>query len=406
MTTSSAFAYNKEFYRSCMEENCSFGFDTVVIEVELGCFEDSLKITTCRWPEHRHCAATSTFVDYTLDPRSWRMYGLAIKSSVKISGLKVRPGSRWRVNRTVTVNSRVWLCIYALFSELKDSTNIKAVHLYLSVICALPIIGLRGLLTENHSISQLYLSFDSNNYQCSMTEANHIAQSLEGGIYIKLLIVKGNPTSSNVLETILTAAEFVSNVIIECYSNNNISTLCSRLRHANTLWQCVCFVFKTHTINTERVKEDVLLSLAGNRHLQVLEILINQRSRMLETSNFGEKLEKILCNSVSIRGILESNHSIASITVNSSSGTAINLICAKYLSLNMNWKKSNVKKMKIMKFYLSQKKNIISLKSLALSALIEVIALEVPVKASAIYNILQSDPLGFFERATLSYHRQ
>ena len=64
----------------------------------------------------------------------------------------------------------------------------------------------------------------------------------------------------------------------------------------------------------------------------------------------------------------------------------------KYFSLNRNWKKSNVIKMKIMKFYLSREENKASLNDLALGALVNVIALTVPVKASAVYNILRSFP--------------
>ena len=49
----SAFPFSELFCKKCLGSKRSHVFDMVVIEVVLGCFEEKLKITTCRWPETR-----------------------------------------------------------------------------------------------------------------------------------------------------------------------------------------------------------------------------------------------------------------------------------------------------------------------------------------------------------------
>ena len=390
----SAFVFDEQFCKKCLGSKRPNIFDMVVIEVVLGCFEEKLMITTCCWPETRiwHPTTVLEVDDSTLDPRSWHKYGEAIKDSKRIYAVKLRPGAPWRANRTIVPNSSVWRCIVSFFSQLQYNTHIKIFELSLSVICSVPLTSLHGMFSSNYNLVQLSLSLDNDNYQSTLTEANHLFLSLENSIYIQSLTLRGNALNNEVLETILISTEFVSRVKIECYSNDHIRILCNRFRFVNTLWQHVCFVIKDATINTDILEQDIISNLHNNKHVQTVEILGNTRQAIFDKNETADNIETLLCNTSSIRDIIESNHSISCINVQRSSMTTLGLRCAKYFSLNRNWKKSNVIKMKIMKFYLSREENKASLNDLALGALVNVIALTVPVKASAVYNILRSFP--------------
>ena len=324
--------------------------------------------------------------DEEMDVARWRQFGKYITTCTAIKALALRTIH----GAFQDITPEAAHCLRSCFDEIKENKTVENFHLYIDLCTAIPALDLRYFFQNNHMLSSVIII--THRDSVSRAQSTHLSAALRNMSFNYLRIICNGFTNNGAFQQVLLACQKMKKIDLNRLSRNNqFSSIAEWLRDPMTLLPelaLTCESGPNPNLDVERAENEILSSLTQNVNLRSFRI-VSYLNEVCPFRSYGsnERIKHVLCNTASIGSIIQSNHSLQSITIHGEKDEY-----QQYLEINKNPNKKKVVQTKIVQFHFSDKFDASSIANMPLSVLAHVIGIDVQKKQSAIFNILKSVP--------------
>jgi hypothetical protein len=320
---------------------------------------------------------------------SWRQLGEAINNNPTIRRLHVIAGDEQN-NRAIQPTDE---CVQAFLAKLYHNESIVEFHLEDPSSSFLEAFDLGDFLMRNSPdmmdfrlgmFEDEFIRGEREDGSVTLEQADIISIALEGLQLKKFNIQSLEFGNNGAFEQIISHCLGVETLEVKCYTSSHYTALAELLRNPRVTMQ---------TLSIEQFRDQESDEEDFDHRLALSEIeaslVHNVKLKSLYLSiPIQVEFDTLLCNSTSLNGIVNSNHTLETIWFHQSA------IARECLELNKNQNKTQVVQNKIMHFYFVGSFDLAPFASMPLSVLTKVISVgqEMRNKQTAIFELLRGLP--------------
>eukprot|EP00956_Cyclotella_meneghiniana_P013771 scaffold20185_cov38-Cyclotella_meneghiniana.AAC.1 len=255
-----------------------------------------------------------TYRDLNFDVNIWRRLGRAIRNSTSLRRFILKRSVRFRA---IHFSGEARACVAVLLDEIKYNSSIQNLYLFLFPSEYVPMFSLDQILRNSrrgHGLDDITLE---SGLPLSLDQSRVIAAGLGGSLLGHVKLLQCRFEDEGTFQQVIQACTGVKYLEIHCNTVIQYATVASLLQDPRAMLENIDIPGPGSFNDQDEIaagKEIIAGLLDGNSKLKRACIDLNIMDEDLE-QELANHFRKLVCDSTSIEGIINSNHTLESLNL-------------------------------------------------------------------------------------------